>query len=184
MPPSADERPTADTPVARILNEDPTGARYLIYLLSVFEALRLRELETELRPLSMSVSRNRVLGWLSVNAEATMTQLARGSMIDRTTLTRLLDPMVRDGLVERDRSDSDRREIIVRITPKGLEHLGRSVTTANGINDRYRGVLSPEETKAATAILLKLLNHTKLDDKTFAMLTRRERPGTGGAEGK
>lgn len=182
--PAADDRPSADTPVAQILNEDTTGARYLIYLLSVFEALRLRELETELRPMSMSVSRNRVLGWLSVNAEATMTQLARGSMIDRTTLTRLLDPMVRDGLVERDRSGSDRREIIVRITAKGLEHLGRSVVAANGVNDRYRGVLTPEETRAMTASLLKLLGHTRLDDKTYAMLTRRERPDTGGMEGK
>ena len=181
MPP-ADDRSPPDTPVAQILNEDTTGSRYLIYLLSVFEALRLRELETELRPLSMSVSRNRVLGWLSVNAEATMTQLARGSMIDRTTLTRLLDPMVRDGLVERDRSGSDRREIIVRITRSGLEHLSRSVTAANAVNDRYRGVLTPDETKAATAIALKLLSHSRLDDKTFAMLTRRERPGA--SEGK
>lgn len=183
MPPT-DDRPSADTPVAKVLHEDATGSRYLIYLLSVFEALRLREVESELRPLSMSVSRNRVLGWLSVNAEGTMSQLARGSLIDRTTLTRLLDPMVRDGLVERDRSDSDRREIIVRIAPKGLEHLHRSAIAANGVNDRYRGVLSADETKAATGIMLKLLSNTPLDDTTFAMLTRRDRAAMQASEGK
>ncbi|MGA0600007.1 MarR family winged helix-turn-helix transcriptional regulator [Caulobacter sp. KR2-114] len=183
MPP-ADDRPTPDTPVAEGLTADESGGRYLIYLLSVFEALRLRELETELRPLSMSVSRNRVLGWLSVNAEATMTQLSRGSMIERTTLTRLLDPMVRDGLVERVRSDADRREIFVRITATGLEHLRRSVLAANGVNDRYRGVLTADEIRAATAVLLKLLSQTRLDDQTFAMLTRRERRRPGQTEGK
>jgi DNA-binding MarR family transcriptional regulator len=47
-------------------------------------------------------------------------------MIDRAPdVTRLIDRLERQGLVERDRSDKDRRLSISRITPAGLELIDR-----------------------------------------------------------
>ena len=47
-------------------------------------------------------------------------------MIERTPgVTRLVDRLSRKGLVERERDTDDRRRIVCRITPAGLEMLER-----------------------------------------------------------
>ncbi len=57
--------------------------------------------------------------------ECSMTRLARLSAADRTTLTRSIDGLIRDGLVERGTQASDRRRVVVRLTLEDLEILGR-----------------------------------------------------------
>jgi len=48
-------------------------------------------------------------------------ELARGLYLSESNLSTLLDRMVRDGLLERERSRLDRRKSIIRITPRGAK---------------------------------------------------------------
>ena len=68
-----------------------------------------------------------VLRILRGAGETGLPTLAIGErMIERTPgITRLLDRLEKKKLVQRERSDSDRRHVVVRITRAGRELLGR-----------------------------------------------------------
>jgi len=52
-----------------------------------------------------------------------MSDLAQRMALSPGSLTLMMDRLIEDGLISRGRSDSDRRVVIVRITPKGREML-------------------------------------------------------------
>jgi len=54
---------------------------------------------------------------------STPSQLAEKSGVSRATMTRLLDGLARDGLVERLDDSSDRRKSTIRLTPAGQAKL-------------------------------------------------------------
>ena len=71
--------------------------------------------------------------------------------------TRLLDRMARRGLISRARSETDRRVVLTRITPEGLELLGRIDGPLAALHDKQFGTLSPEQ----VATLVRLLELTR-----------------------
>ncbi len=52
-----------------------------------------------------------------------MSELAQSVLLSQSGVTRLVDRMERDGLVERERCDSDRRVLYARLTDKGRQAL-------------------------------------------------------------
>lgn len=165
----------ADTPVGQAMTADASGQRLMIYMASLFEITRQDELDRALKQVGLSVAKDRVLGWLSINPGASMTQLSRGVTVDRTTLTRLMDQMVKDGDVQRERSPVDRRGIALRLTERGRVRLREGIDITDAVNARYRDVLSPDEVRTVSAAMLKLLNASSMDDATFTLLTGRQR---------
>ncbi len=69
----------------------------------------------------VTVSQCYALDALGENGELTMVQLAKHLFLDKSTATRVIDPLVQRGLVERQSSNRDRREIIVRLTAAGAK---------------------------------------------------------------
>ncbi len=69
----------------------------------------------------VTVSQCYALDALGENGELTMVQLAKHLFLDKSTATRVIDPLVQRGLVERQSSSRDRREIIVRLTAAGAK---------------------------------------------------------------
>jgi DNA-binding MarR family transcriptional regulator len=62
--------------------------------------------------------------WIALNALAkagasTMTELALACAMDRTSLTRTIDSLVARGLVDRSTPPSDRRTVLVEVSPSG-----------------------------------------------------------------
>jgi DNA-binding MarR family transcriptional regulator len=57
--------------------------------------------------------------------ELPASRLAACADITPTTVTQMVDPMVEHGLVERRRSEEDRRLVFVRLTPAGRELVDR-----------------------------------------------------------
>jgi DNA-binding MarR family transcriptional regulator len=73
-------------------------------------------------------------------------------------LTRLVDRLERDGLVERERGELDSRQMYARLTDRGLEVLAEATPThIAGIKERFLGRLSKEQTKQLAAIWRALL---------------------------
>ncbi|MFQ5984413.1 MAG: MarR family winged helix-turn-helix transcriptional regulator [Alphaproteobacteria bacterium] len=79
-----------------------------------------------LQPSGLQATQLSVLVALRLAGSATMTRLARELVMDRTTLTRNLKPLEREGLVEI-ASGKDRRVRLVRLTPKGRWSLRQAL---------------------------------------------------------
>jgi DNA-binding MarR family transcriptional regulator len=89
--------------------------------------------------------------------ECSMTRLARLSAADRTTLTRSIDGLIRDGLVERGTQASDRRKVVVRLTAEGQAILGRIREDIQPINQEVCAELTDEEQANLAVYLQKIL---------------------------
>jgi DNA-binding MarR family transcriptional regulator len=76
-------------------------------------------------------------------------------------VTRLLDRLVRDGLVERRRSDEDRRVVLVSITRAGLDLLAGMDQTMVDLHKEILGHLTAGEIKELTRLLTKARQSSK-----------------------
>ena len=71
-------------------------------------------------------------------------ELARGLYLSESNLSTLLDRMVRDGLLERERSRLDRRKSIIRITSRGALLAEEIRRHEDAIMGRLWGLISEE----------------------------------------
>ena len=86
-----------------------------------------------------------------------MTELAERVLLSRSGLTRLVDRLVRDGLVERHPCPSDARGMLAVLTPAGLERLRAAWPThLRGVAEHIER-LSPDEVETLTRLLGKLV---------------------------
>ena len=92
---------------------------YLLYLLARVSHTLSGEFHQQLRRRGVSVPVWRVLASLSGSKGETVTGLAEVCLLQQPTMTKLLDRMVRDGLVTRSQDARDRRVVRVALTPKG-----------------------------------------------------------------
>src|SRR4051812_16308448 len=88
--------------------------------------------------------------WLILNALtherlATQLDLARSLGIEGPTLTRHLDNLEESGLVERRRSEEDRRAVRVAVTPAGEAAYASLLGEVAGVNRRLLDGISAEE---------------------------------------
>jgi DNA-binding MarR family transcriptional regulator len=67
----------------------------------------------------LSATQYTILSQLAHLGAASMAELAEAMVMDRTTVTRSVTPLERDGLVEITLAESDRRRKEVRLTPHG-----------------------------------------------------------------
>ena len=80
-----------------------------------------RELQQDLRPLKINVSRWRVLAALNVKDGRTMGELVDFTMMEQSSLSRIVDKMSEEGLVLRRLQEDDNRYVRVYLTDKGRE---------------------------------------------------------------
>src|ERR1041385_8124206 len=88
---------------------------YLSYLLARASHLVSRQFHAQLKPRGMPVPvwRGRVRGSLSDGDGLPVTELAKITLFKQPTLTKVIDRMSKQGLVERRASERDRRKVLV-----------------------------------------------------------------------
>ncbi len=69
----------------------------------------------------------------------TMNDLSDRMNLSSSTMTRILDNLVRDGFISRQRSETDRRLVLVALSPQGQESAARLNDSVNGY---YRQVIA------------------------------------------
>ena len=75
-----------------------------------------------------------------------MAELAEGVLLSRSGMTRLVDRLVRDGLIERDACTEDGRGMFAVLTDKGEELLSRARRThLDGVRERFLRHFDREE---------------------------------------
>ncbi|MDN3566370.1 MarR family winged helix-turn-helix transcriptional regulator [Paeniroseomonas aquatica] len=93
---------------------------YLLYLLARASHQIASEFYDQLRRRGISIPVWRVLGGLLGSDGETVTGLAETCLLQQPTMTKLLDRMVRDGLVKRVPDQRDRRVVRVVLTQRGV----------------------------------------------------------------
>ena len=125
---------------ARGGNESAVGAfrleDHLFFHFSQILARRTRAINARLRPHGLDYPRWRVLAVLNEHSGATMGRLADLTSVDRTTLTRTLGLMEEARLVARQERESDRRNLVISLTPKGRRMFARILPLTLAETDR------------------------------------------------
>jgi DNA-binding MarR family transcriptional regulator len=82
----------------------------------------------------------------SADGRLRMHQLSERVLLSRSGITRLVDRLVNDGLVERCACSSDARGAEAVLTPRGLDRLREaSRTHLRGIDSYFVGVIAPDD---------------------------------------
>ncbi|MEU9888314.1 MarR family transcriptional regulator [Sphaerisporangium sp. NPDC051011] len=86
-----------------------------------------------------------------------MNDLADRVLLSRSGLTRLIDRLQRDGLVEREACPSDARGLYAVLTAAGEARLSEATPTyLRAVHGRFLGPLDDEELRQCAATLVKL----------------------------
>lgn len=109
---------------------------YLPYLLNRAGVRIAMAFGEEVRPLGASLQIWRVLAALRESDGRRMGELSKTISIEVSTLTRLVDNMEKDGLVERRRDAADARAIALHVTAAGRRMTRRLLPIA----ERYEAV--------------------------------------------
>lgn len=91
----------------------------IFFLMYQITQRRQTAMDARMAHLGMDIARWRPFLQLRALQPCAMTDLARVTALDRTTLTRIVDRLVKDGWVQRATPPSDRRQVLLTITPAG-----------------------------------------------------------------
>jgi MarR family transcriptional regulator for hemolysin len=100
-----------------------------------------------------------ILSSLKGGLWSTQLDLARSLGIEGPTLTRHLDNLERDGLVTRQRSESDRRAFRVELTEAGEAAHDRLLEAVIAFNQRLSSGLSRDDLRRLDEILTRLADN-------------------------
>ena len=130
---------------------------HLGLLLGRAAILKDRIIDTHMEPHGITAAQFKVLIIMAQFGVDTPAELCRHLSLDSGSMTRMLDRLEQKGLLDRKRSDLDRRQVQLLLTPDGqrladmLPHIG-----AQALN-QLAGVLEPGELQTLEQILKKIL---------------------------
>ncbi len=105
----------------------------------------------------ISLPQYRVLKLLDLEDGQRLTSLSDTLLRAKSTITRIIDQLERDGLVQRTSDEEDRRAQRVILTPAGAALLAQArVEHARSIERRFGSSLTEEEQHAFSALLDRL----------------------------
>ena len=120
----------------------------------------IRELDAELaREHDMPLSSYEVLLFLndSEDGRMRMSELADSALLSRSGLTRLVDRLERQGLLTRERCESDARGWFAEITPEGRRVFGAARKThLDGVRRAFLSHFSRDELRTLGGLWQKL----------------------------
>ncbi|MDW8267807.1 MAG: MarR family transcriptional regulator [Anaerolineae bacterium] len=94
---------------------------------------------------------------INLGGSATMGTLSRELNQVSATMTGIVDRLVREGLVERSRSNEDRRAVLVTLTPRGYEIVEKAWAQSLNALDRMLSQMSDSERELAVKLLDALM---------------------------
>jgi len=116
--------------------------------------------------LKFSKSEIFALLFLDKRHEVTMTELVEYINSPMSTATGIVDRLVRNGYVKRDRSETDRRIVILKLTEEGNRFIKNLKDIISQYLDMVLNDLTEEEKEFLAHIVIKIVNNLqrKFDD--------------------
>lgn len=161
---------------------DPQGefpmapAEYFFYL--QFQIVRQRDLffDRAFAETGLNLNRWRTLAVIRRIENCSMKDLALYSAIDRTTLTRAVDQLVREELVERWSPTGDRRRVNVSLSPKGEAIYVQALDTLLRENAGMLGDVDDAALRAAVRVSQDVIRNLVQDPREAERLVAYGRP--------
>ena len=82
--------------------------------------------DKKLKPAGIRITQFTILSFIATNDKRTLVSLAEDLLMDRTTLTRGLNILIKDGLIDQKKSKDSRKKIMI-LTQKGSETLDKAI---------------------------------------------------------
>ncbi len=98
-----------------------------------------------------------VLGAIHFDEKKTPSELAAFLRIDRAAVTRLLDKLETQELIERNRTGCDRRSVSLLVTPRGKKLSATIAQESRAVNAQFATGLSPEDIEQYIETIKKIL---------------------------
>jgi DNA-binding MarR family transcriptional regulator len=117
---------------------------------------RLRSRAGRLPIEGLSLPQYHLLEALRGSLELTVGELAESAGVAPPTATRMLDCLARDGYVTRRHSETDRRAVLVTLTPRGTDAIEAAHEHVEEFRRRVFEALEPDEREQAAALLSRL----------------------------
>ena len=114
--------------------------------------------DADLAQLGVAAAGLGVLLRLSGDDGQTQAQLARSQRVEAPTMCRMIDRLVRDGLVERHADPADRRATRVSLTPDGRDVAARGADVVDELESRAFADLDGPQAAALAAFLDRVID--------------------------
>jgi MarR family transcriptional regulator for hemolysin len=115
-----------------------------------------RTLNEELAPHGITLRQCQVLGWLALEKELTLSQLAERLRIEPPTLVGILGRMERDGWVERHAEGRDRRKKLIRPTRRVQPVWEQMMACIRRVRARATAGLDSRDVQTARRVLVAI----------------------------
>lgn len=115
------------------------------YWLTLANQALHRALNDELAPTGITYRQSQVIGWLALEGELTLSELAARMLIEPPTLVGIVDRMERSGWIVRAGCDEDRRRKLIRLTPEAEPVWEQMVDCCLRVRARATAGLSEEQ---------------------------------------
>jgi len=122
----------------------------------VFSSL-VRHIDSRMQPLELTAMQWEPLILLWTGRADTVAALARECHMDCGAMTRMLDRLEQKQLVQRQRSDTDRRVVNLALTPKGMEAAAAIPPVVREELARHLRDFSDQETQLLIRMLERML---------------------------
>ena len=155
---------------------------YLLHLLAIIALFRDSALDARLRPLGLNVSRYRAMAVLNRFGACTMTEVAKFTGVDRTTLTRVADQLVAAGWAERLSDAKDRRQVLLQFTEKGREVFAAAVKILLDVNAHLVAGVPEEARRGAAKVLMQVVENLAPSPLVRNGIIHFSREGLGSAK--
>ena len=174
----ADDRGAVQRGADDVGNDIASAGRetYLLHLVAAASSHRDRELARRFEPLGLTVDKYRVMLAVARFPGCTMKELAQFAAIERTPLTRMVDQMVAGAWMTREHATRDRRQVILGLTPSGLQLGLRAVDSLTEANRAAAAMLSEADIDAAARVLELVLRNLIADENLLARVVTLRRP--------
>jgi DNA-binding MarR family transcriptional regulator len=144
---------------------------YIFYLLYQVTNRRNRDFAEPLGALGLTPPQWRAMSTINRLDGCLMGELAEFTTVDRTTLTRTVDQLVKSGWVLRSAAVGDRRQVVVSLTDEGRAVFHRAVEALRRHNARLLDGVSGEDMRGVRVALQKVLkNIAGADEALFRQL--------------
>ncbi len=97
----------------------------------------------------------------------TMSNLAQGMSVPMSTATGVVDRLVKKGLLERGRSEEDRRVVTVSLTEDGKDMFDDFKSHVYSLLDRVRSLLTVEEFETVLELVRKVILGFQKGERTL-----------------
>jgi DNA-binding MarR family transcriptional regulator len=132
----------------------------LRYLVLAAQREGHRALGRFLRPLEVTPSQAEILLVLAAYEPLTLAEVGRLIVCETQSPSRIVDGLIRLGLVEREPGQTDRRVVLLRLTEAGRQRVPKILKVDQDMDEQFLGQLSEDEAKYIGDVLRKMLKGT------------------------